>query len=181
MVFARIFKGDDSQRAALALYDGIVEQARQPVFYIEFGVADQLEGRFDLIVLHLHLVLRPLSSGTDPQATKLAQKLFDAFFHDMDRSLRAIGVGDMSIGKKVKDMVRAFYGRSGAYEAALAESDDAALVEALVKNLYNGTPPDGGVDVLARYVRRTAAHLAETPVDRLIGGKVEFPSVDGAA
>ena len=146
-----------------------------PAFYAEFGVADQLEGRFDLLVLHLHLVIRRLSAADLPASRKVAQGLFDTFFHDMDRTLRAIGVGDMSVGKKVKDMVRAYYGRCAAYEAALAGEGD--LTEAIRRNVYEGAQDASQAPALAAYVDRARTEIDALPIETLMAGTVSFPPV----
>lgn len=157
------------------LYDAVVEQARTPGFYADFGVADHLEGRFDLLVLHLHLVIRRLSATGDPAARKAAQALFDTFFHDMDRTLRAMGVGDMSVGTKVKDMVRAYYGRCAAYEEALAGEGD--LAAAITRNVYQGAEDAAQAPALAAYVQRAREGIDAMPVEELMRGSVTFPPV----
>ncbi|SDF10708.1 ubiquinol-cytochrome C chaperone family protein [Thalassobaculum litoreum] len=154
-----------------------------PAFYAEFGVADHLEGRFDLLVLHLHLVLRRLSAADRPAARKMAQALFDTFFHDMDRTLRAIGVGDMSVGKKVKDMVRAYYGRCAAYEEALAGDGD--LTAAIARNVYQraeqGAEDAPQASALAAYVGRAREGIDAMPIEELMRGVVRFPAVTASA
>lgn len=172
MVFARLFKGRHQQRPVEAVYEAVVEQARHPSFYTDFGVADRLEERFELLVLHVHLVVRRLSADG---AGDRAQELFDALFHDMDRTLRAVGVGDMSVGKRVKDMVRAYYGRTGAYEAAIAGGDAAGLAAALSRNVYAGTPQGDSAARLTRYVLTTIDVLAAQPAADLAAGRIRFP------
>lgn len=154
----------------------MVDQARQPAFYADLGVADQLEGRFDLLVLHLHLVVRRLSASEEPRAAQRAQALFDTFFHDMDRTLRAMGVGDMSVGKKVKDMVRAYYGRCAVYEEALAGDGD--LVDALIRNVYAGADVAAHARRLADYTERARAAVDDLPLDALLDGDLRFPPVE---
>lgn len=144
-----------------------------PAFYAEFGVADHLEGRFDLLVLHLHLVVRRLSATEDPAARKMAQALFDTFFHDMDRTLRAMGVGDMSVGKKVKDMVRAYFGRCAAYEEALAGEGD--LTAAITRNVYQGAADAAQAPALAAYVALARERIDALPIEDLMRGAVSFP------
>jgi cytochrome b pre-mRNA-processing protein 3 len=95
------------------LYGAAVAQARNPAFYVECRVPDTLDGRFDLIVLHLCLLIRRLRREGETGAT-LAQALFDTTFDDMDRSLREMGVGDLGVGRRVKAMASAFYGRATA-------------------------------------------------------------------
>lgn len=172
MVFERLFKGRRQSRPAEAVYEAVVTQARHPAFYVDYGVTDGFEQRFDLLVLHVHLVVRRLAEGG---AAARAQELFDAMFFDMDRTLRAIGVGDMSVGKRVKDMIRAYYGRTAAYDSALASPSDDALSLTLARNVFGAETATTGSGRLARQVRATIAGLAGQQVDRIAAGQVEFP------
>jgi len=157
--------------ALAALYAACVAASRQPVFYARLGVPDMVDGRFDMLLLHVFLVIRRLSH------LSVKQKLFDMMFADMDRSLREMGVGDMSIGKKIKPMLSGFYGRAEAYEKALAAPDDAALVAALARNIYGRESADGAM-VLAHYVRASVALLAATDEAALVQGLFAFAACD---
>lgn len=156
---------------AAALYSAIVSQARRPVFYADLGVPDTVDGRFDMIALHAFLVLRRLRG--EPTAD-LAQDLFDVMFDDMDRNLREMGAGDLGVGRRVKTMAKAFYGRIAAYDHGLA-SGDGALGEALRRNLYRKAEPAARqLDALVAYVRREAAALERHDMRRLIAGDLAF-------
>lgn len=170
MVFERLFKGR-ARRPAEVLYDAVVAQARRPAFYTDYGIRDGFEERFDLLVLHVHLVVRRLAAAGGGRA---AQALFDTLFFDMDRTLRAMGVGDMSVGKRVKDMVRAYYGRTAAYDEALAEAEGPRLAAALARNVYGGAGT-GDPERLARYVRLAASGLAPQTPAELLAGALRFP------
>jgi cytochrome b pre-mRNA-processing protein 3 len=154
-----------TQRLVDALYAKAVAQARQPVFYDRGAVPDSVDGRFDLLVLHMFLLLHRLGAeGAEGRA--LAQKLFDLMFADMDQSLREMGVSDMSVGKRVKEMARAFYGRVEAYQAGLG--DAAGLEAALARNLYRGSEvaPET-VKGMSRYVTTQVERLAELDLARI--------------
>lgn len=172
MVFERLFKGRRQRRPAEVLYEAVVAQARCPAFYTDYGVPDGFEQRFDMLVLHAHLVIRRLSGAG---AGAFAQELFDTLFFDMDRTLRAMGVGDMSVGKRIKDMVRAFYGRTAAYDEALADARESVLADALARNVYGGASDGDRAARLARYVRSTVAVLGRQAPADLAGGRVDFP------
>jgi len=173
-----LFNRDPAAAAAQALYAQVVEQARLPGFYRDLGVPDTLDGRFDMIVLHAFLVLHRLTTEGQAQGP-VGQALFDLMFADMDASLRELGVGDLSVGKKVKQMATGFYGRVAAYEEGLAAGDD-ALAGALRRNLYGTTTADAGhVTAMAGYVRRQATALAGQPVAALNGGAVRFTAPGG--
>ena len=100
-----------------AIYGMIVTQAREPLFYRALGVPDTVNGRFDLLLLHLWLVLRRLKSVEGGAA--LSQALFDHFCNDMDDNLREMGVGDLTVPKRMQAFGEAFYGRTAAYDLAL--------------------------------------------------------------
>lgn len=171
-----MFAGRQPSPAAVALYRRIVEQARQPDFYARHGVPDTLDGRFDMIVLHTFLVLRRLRAVTSQAADDLSQDVFDLLFADMDSNLREIGVGDLGVGKRVKKMAQAFYGRVEAYEAGLIATDDAILTDALTRNLYGTTQPALPNQLaMAAYMRASEAHLAGLEDARIMAGNVGFP------
>lgn len=171
-----LFGGKQHNPAAVALYRRIVEQARQPDFYSRHGVPDSLDGRFDMIVLHAFLVMRRLRALASKPAADLSQDLFDLLFADMDSNLREIGVGDLGVGKRVKKMAQAFYGRVEAYEAGLTATDDAILTDALTRNLYGTTQPALPNQLaMAGYMRVADSHLAAQPEVKIMAGNVDFP------
>jgi cytochrome b pre-mRNA-processing protein 3 len=169
MILKRIFgKKPDYARS---LYEAIVAAARQQKFYLDYGVADTVDGRFDMISLHLFLVLDRLRGA--PGSETFRQNLTDGFFLDMDRSLREMGVGDLSVGKKVRKMAEVFYGRVTAYAAAL-EMDDAALRDALARNVY-ADAASRNANELAVWMRQARTVLETQSDDRLMQGEVKFP------
>src|SRR6185437_11182148 len=129
--------------------------------------------RFELLALHTFLVLARLKAERAASAG-FAQDLFDTMFADMDRGLREIGVGDLSVGRQVKRMAQGFYGRVAAYEKGLA-TNDGSLEEALRRNLYGTAAPAAWqLAAVADYVRRCAAMLGEQPAAALLAGRAAF-------
>ena len=171
---------NSAREAADIAYRRVVEQARHPVFFSEYGVPDTLDGRFELICLHAFLYLHRLKAER-PHANRFSQGLFDRMFADFDRSLREMGVGDLSVGKHVKRMARAFYGRILSYEAAFV-GDDSALAAALSRNLF-GTACASNYDATATagYVRRAVSRLRDQPTRDLVAGRVSFEVPSGPA
>jgi len=156
------------------LYGTIVAQARLPCFYQEFSVADTVNGRFDLVVLHLALVLERFSA--DPALRDLGQGLFDRFWQDMDHNLREMGVGDLAVPKRMRTLGEAFYGRVLAYRQALAATDDGGLAEALARNVYAGAAVTADAPRrLAAYTRQAVAALAGQASGDLAQGRLRFP------
>ena len=154
-----------------AIYGMIVTQAREPLFYRDLGVPDTVNGRFDLVLLHLWLVLRRLKavgSGTAP-----SQALFDHFCNDMDDNLREMGVGDLAVPRRMQAFGEAFYGRTAAYDMALTDSRE-ALAGAICKNVLNGENMEAARQ-LAAYAEAAMAKLAELDDAALLNGDWRFP------
>ncbi len=161
------------ERKAAELYAAAVAQARQPALYTAMGVPDTLDGRFELIVLHVHLLCRRLGAFGG-EGAGLAQALFDTMFRDMDRNLRELGVGDPSVPRRVKAMIQAYYGRGKAYDAALA-AGELALAATIARNVYNIAEPSPQAEALAAYARRAQDALDAAPPAELLAGRIAFP------
>lgn len=178
MMLDRFFKTDPIRIAAESLYLAILTQARKPVFYTAGCVADSVDGRFDMIVLHVFLIIRRLKQDGDSNP-RLRQMLFDVMFENMDASLREMGVGDLSVGKKIKAMAEAFYGRASAYEDCLKSGHSPALSEALHRNLYRNEPVKPEVlEGMAAYILDQEANLASQHIDDLGQGHLSFVSLE---
>jgi cytochrome b pre-mRNA-processing protein 3 len=173
-MFGWLRRGPKDQAVA-RIYDLIVEQSRRPEFYRDLGVADSLDGRFDMLSLHAMLVMRRLKANPEGDG-EIGQALFDHMFTDMDLSLREIGVGDLSVGKKVKQMSSAFLGRIAAYESGLADmNSNTELVGALIRNVYRDEAPNEAVsERLASYVRKADEALGKLPFDVIHSGEKLF-------
>lgn len=117
------------------LYRRVIEASRNPALYQCFGVEDSLDGRFDMLCLHMVLVMRRLKADKQAQTADFSQKLFDIFFADMDLTLREMGVGDLGVARRVRQMSEAYMGRLLAYSQALDNTDEAALSLAVAHNL----------------------------------------------
>jgi cytochrome b pre-mRNA-processing protein 3 len=173
MILAR-FRRIPHARSIAALYGAIVAQARVPRFYTDYGVADTVDGRFDLIVLHLVLLLYRLDRGS-AAVRGMGQGLFDAFCRDLDANLREMGVGDLAVPKRMQNFAEAFYGRQAAYCAALAAPDEQAFEKALARNIF-ADETSGAAARLARYGREAVRALDGQADEALIAGTVAFPS-----
>jgi cytochrome b pre-mRNA-processing protein 3 len=168
-----LFRRNPTHDAAERAYAAVVAQARQPAFFLRRGVPDTIDGRFELICLHAFLYLRRLKAER-PRSAALAQRFFDHMFGDLDRSLREMGTGDLSVGREVKQMAKAFYGRIQAYERGLDRGGE-VLEAALTRNLYGTVAAvPAHLVALGAYLRREDAALAVQPAVDLLAGRVEF-------
>jgi cytochrome b pre-mRNA-processing protein 3 len=168
----RLFPRKRPETTIRSLYGAIVAQARQPVFYREYGVPDTVNGRFDMIVLHLVLALERTEAAGEPART-LGQDVFDRFCSEMDGHFRELGVSDLKVPKEMREMAQAFYGRRSVYHAALAAPGDAALEAALARNIFPGDA--GDAPRLARYVRAAWQTLQRSDFAR---GELRWPDPD---
>lgn len=173
--FSALWKPKPETETAAKVYLAIVAQARHPRLYLELGAPDTVDGRFDLIVLHAMLVMRRLRR--EGEAGKAhAQALFDYMFADMDRSLREMGVGDMSIGRHIKNMAKAFYSRAATCEQGL-EGDEAALASALIGILYRTKAPDPArATAMGQYLRAIDVDLSAAGLSDILAGKLPWRS-----
>ena len=173
MALFRLFGRKRWERAGFELYSAAVRAARDPYFYLELEVPDTMDGRFDMVGLFVFLLIDRLHEQPPP-GPALAQAVFDAMFLDMDDTLRELGVGDMSVGRRVKAMWEALNGRSQAYAAPLAAGDEAGLAAALGRNVWRGTASERHAEALAAITLRQHRHLALQPLPALLEGRAEF-------
>jgi cytochrome b pre-mRNA-processing protein 3 len=157
----QFFRSDDTRKQAQDAYIALTTQARNPVFYREFDVPDTLDGRFELIVLHLWLQLTRWHTHR-PDALKRA--LIEAFFQDMDQNLREFGI-DTGMKKRIRAMADGYHGRITAYDAALTDAHHGPLRDALRRNVYGTVNDKPSEEILAQFVRyvREAARADATP------------------
>lgn len=176
----RLFRPRKDRARVRAIYAEIVAQARQPVFYAELGVPDTLEGRYDMLMLHAFLYMHRLKDEAE-EAKDVAQEVFDFMFSDMDRSLREMGVGDLSVPKKIKKMAQAFYGRATAYDAAIGKAGP-DLAAAVQRNLFGGEASAASdAAAIADYMRQAAKALAGQDTESLTITGPAFPAPKGGA
>jgi cytochrome b pre-mRNA-processing protein 3 len=157
------------------LYRDLVKQARMPAFYRDLGVPDTPEGRFEMVALHVALVVRRLRAAGEP-GSALGQEVFDLMFADMDESLRHIGIGELSVGKHVKRLARSFYARLATLDEALATSPRAPLAQMLRTNVYHGGPAPGAhqLDALVSYLLTAEAALRAQATEHLLAGQLDW-------
>jgi cytochrome b pre-mRNA-processing protein 3 len=174
-MFSRFFGPSRRTNRAVtdALYEEIVAAARQPLFYAAYNVPDTPLGRFEMLSLHLLLVLHRLRAE-EGAAKEIAQELADEFFLDVDHSLRELGIGDHGIPRRVKKLGRMFYGRAAAYGAALDEDDRAALAASLQRNVRPEAESWPEAERLADYTLAAWRHAATTGAEAFSSGTFRF-------
>jgi cytochrome b pre-mRNA-processing protein 3 len=168
MILGRLFKAREKREKRL--YEAIVAAARHVRFYENMGVSDTIDGRFEMIVLHLFLVLNRLKGeGVED----LRQKLTDEFFADMDRSLRELGVSDVAVAKKVRKIAESYYGRVTAYDKALS-ANPKMLEETISRNIYPDGASKESIRAMTDYFDDAAKQLDAISLEQILLGELRF-------
>jgi cytochrome b pre-mRNA-processing protein 3 len=168
IMLQNLFRTRPRERLGQPLYELAVRQARDPGFYTQLGVADRIDARFELYTLHvLLLVMRLRDEGE--RGAQAGQDLFDTYVSALDHALRELGVGDISVGKKMRKLGEALYGRMTAYESPLREGDAAALSAGLARNIHESEDAASG-QRLAAYALASRARLAAQDFDAVVAG-----------
>ena len=158
IMLQNLFRTRPRARPGEALYELAVRQARDPSFYTALGVEDRIDARFELYTLHVLLLVMRLRDEGAP-GTDAAQDLFDTYVSALDHALRELGVGDISVGKKMRKLGEAMYGRMTAYEPPLRAGDADGLAAGLARNVFGSDDPAVG-RALAAYALDSRARLA---------------------
>ena len=162
-----LFKARPGVRIGDDLYAKAVSQARNPAFYTRLGVADRIDARFELYTLHVLLLVLRLRDENTAQGQDAAQAVFDVYVSALDHALREEGVGDVAVGKKMRKLGEALYGRMNAYEQPLRAGDAGGLAEAMAKNVY-AEPQAMHAEELAHYALTTRAALAAQDFNKVL-------------
>jgi cytochrome b pre-mRNA-processing protein 3 len=175
-MLARLFAGRRHERQGFALYTRLVTSCRDPKLFAALAIPDTLDGRFDVVALYVALLIHRLRHLPEP-GPRLAQAVFDAMFSDMDLTLRELGVGDLSVPRRMKQMWEAFHGRALAYEAALDEADQKPqrLSDALARNVWRGAAPPGSAEGLAQAALAYRDALQAVAAEAFYRMAVDFP------
>ncbi len=176
MIFG-LFRKDPRRTQIALLYKRIATASRDSGLFARLQIPDTLEGRFESLSLHMVLMLRALRTMAAP-ADEVAKDLTDAFFRDMDASLREMGVGDTVVPKRMKKIASSFYGRAHAYDGPLDAGDKAALAAALGRNVYGGEAP---AVPLARYALAADYGLKQADLDAVLDVGPVFPRPEAFA
>jgi cytochrome b pre-mRNA-processing protein 3 len=169
----RLFRKNPRGEVIESLYQRTAAASREPFLYLDLGVPDTVEGRFEAVTLHVILVVRRLRQLPGP-ADEVAQDLVDCFFRHLDASLRELAVGDLAVPKRMKRLGEAFNGRSRAYLEAVGGGDDASLATTLARNVLGTAEPAWR---LASYVRQSEVELAGSSLEGLLTEGPRFPGL----
>jgi cytochrome b pre-mRNA-processing protein 3 len=173
-MLSTLFKSRPARAAGDALYGSIAAQSREPAFYLGLGVPDRIDARFELYSLHLAILLERLA-GQGEEAEEVGQAALDAYVRSLDDVLREVGIGDLSMAKKMKAIASLLMGRLKGVGDALSPPDETALVEFIGRTVYADAGESVDPAPLAAYVTRAHAALAEQPLLDILKGRPAWP------
>ena len=167
------------REAAEKIYDSIVAQSRNPVFYVRCGVPDTLSGRFDMLVIHMFIVMQNLKLGAN-EGKLLGKEIIEAFVREMDSMVRDLGIADIYVAQEVRKIADLFYRQLVVYTNAVEQKNKAALAEAIWKSFQSGDEnANVAADELANYIFQAIKNIGEMPLNLLLQGHLNFPEVYG--
>lgn len=159
-------------------YEALTAASREPVFFLDFSVPDTVMGRFELLSVVMILFFRR-TANAPLSGQQLAQEIVDAFFQDLDHSIRELGIGDVGVPKRMKKFAGMFYGRLESYAAAMDGNDVEALARALARNIHPTAPDGQDMRALASYMMDAEKRLAEVSEDTIAAGAMTMPVPPG--
>ena len=169
------FKKSKNHLAIDKMYEKIVALSRNKKFYVKLNVPDTIDGRFDMLLLFTITVVYRLSK-IDPDGKILAQQLFDRFFTDLDYSLRELGVGDVGVSIKIKNMISAYLGRQKVYCNAFSNNNLVYLIDSLNNNVFRNTDINKkNIKSLALYCFILLKKLDNYKNKEILSGNFQFP------
>jgi len=170
-MFANLFKKSSTSQVPQQIYGSLMAQARSEFLFTNFGVPDTVMGRFDMLAMHVYLIARRLRAESGEIYETLNQDVFDLFVGDVERALRELGIGDTTVPKRKKKMVRSFYGQIEDFDHHIAAKDVKKLAEAVKKRYLDGEDA-GDSKALAEYMLSVEEKLASQPDSDLLAGKI---------
>ncbi len=175
-MFGFLSKKKKIDNAANELFVKVINHTRIPVFYEKFSVEDSLDGRFDLMTIHMALIIETLDNYQQmDDAIMVRRRLQEIMFDNLDLTLREIGVGDLGVGKKIKVMAEAFFGRMTTYQDLFKNYDIDQMSMALKRNLYRGKVGQETVaENMAIYIYSQNKHLSSLGAEDVMAGKFDF-------
>ena len=174
-MLSAFFKRSSSITSPQQLYGSVMTQARSPEFFTNFGMPDTVIGRFDVLSLHIYLLARRFREEGSPLAMDLSQEVFDLYVYDVERALRELGIGDTSVPKKKKKMIRSFYGQIDDFDEAINIGDEQEI-SVKVHSRYLSETENANSQILTTYILKTEENLKEQSMKALLSGEVNWLS-----
>jgi cytochrome b pre-mRNA-processing protein 3 len=174
MIFGLFKKKKHNQVIVGRQYAILTSAARIPFFYSDLGVPDTVMGRYEMLSIVMILFFRR-TARSQTSGQELAQEIIDAFFQDLDHSIRELGIGDQGVPKRMKKLAGMFYGRVESYAKGLDAADAGDLAVSLARNIHPGENPAPDMRGLAEWMLEAERHLAATPEDDISRGGAVIP------
>lgn len=176
MIFGLFGKKNNNQAIVDRQYETLTSAARMPELYERLNVPDTVMGRFEMLSAVMILFFRRTRTS-ETSGQEIAQEIVDAFFQDIDYSIRELGIGDNSVPKRMKKLAGMFYGRLEAYSKAMDVRDAEGLAVALVRNIHPQATEPVDMRGLAGWMFEAEDHLLSLSEDVIATGSATLPKV----
>jgi cytochrome b pre-mRNA-processing protein 3 len=176
MIFGLFRKKNNNQAIVDRQYQALTAAARMPGLYERLNVPDTVMGRFEMLSIVMILFFRRTRSAA-VSGQEIAQEIVDAFFQDIDYSIRELGIGDNSVPKRMKKLAGMFYGRLEAYSKAMDAGDATALAAALRRNIHPQGAEAVDMSGLAQWMTAAETHLSALSEEVIATGSATLPPV----
>jgi cytochrome b pre-mRNA-processing protein 3 len=159
------------------IYDKLIAQSRNPIFYTRMGVPDDLSGRYNMIVIHLLILFAATKDLEEGDAQTLRQQVFERFIGEIEDMVRDFGIDGTQAPGEVRNIVNLCSKQIMVYDNAIASGDKRALAGEILA-VFQQTHEDSQVntDALAGYVLNAVASVQALPPATILSGHVEFPA-----
>ncbi len=174
-MLSALFKKSSSQPIPQQLYGSVMTHARSAAFFTDYGIPDTVMGRFDILSLHIYLLARRFREEGSDIAQDLSQEIFDLYVHDVERALRELGIGDTSVPKKKKKMIRSFYGQIDDFDEAINTRNKNEVMDK-VSNRYLADVENANPALLTSYMLQTEDHLQSQNIKAVLSGELNWLS-----
>lgn len=161
------------QKDAALIYRITMKQSRRPEFFGEDRFADNYDGRIDVLTLNLSLIMKRLRDF-DENGRILSQAVYDIMRDDFEISLREEGLSDKGVATRIKPMIRLFYDRLKAYDAAV---NTQSLPQIFTQKLGLEKETDF-VLAMTSYADSFYTHLLEMPLGEIAQARFNFPDFE---
>ncbi len=172
-MLSALFKKNTSKTLPQQIYGGLMTHARSPVFFLNFKVPDTVMGRFDMLSLHVYLLARRFRADASDIAQDLSQEIFDLYVADVERALRELGIGDTSVPKKKKKMIRSFYGQIDDFDEPLNNKEIDILSEKVAAR-YLGEVEGAEPSLITNYILASEENLNKQDIKAIFSGTVDW-------
>ena len=157
------------------LYNKILSLSRNKLFFLNLNLADTFENRVNLIFFHTSFIfIKFRRIGHNKYYEMFTQNLFDYIFKKIESNMRENGLGDTTINKNMKFLVKVFYSillKCESFKTITQKEKNHFLSKYLLINKMSKKPIN--ID-LVDYFDKYESFCFDLSSDSVLSGKINF-------